>query len=414
MLTIKRKSKHKNKCTENLQLDEEVNEFQKKKKISKSSLEKLLSVLSRNIGETNDKQRTLESKVEVLGKQNSDFLYQNEQLLQEIINKSDYTKKLETLLFFILEILMPKQSFRPEHKNSLLSNAFSERGSNNNFQNGLILNNVNEFKQRYSGSNDARHAFIKSTAENLGENFLKTIFEKFKEHTMSKGDVIGKLNRDYPMLASSNSPQRNFNTILNSNNIHGFSEKIPQYTKDSTKNLFSVHNNNTPLFEVNKVNNINTNNMNMPANSFNTKNNLNQTNINTNFNNMPVPPSPKYQKDWRSLFEVDQSRMLDFTNSPNPFLEDPSIFNSPNRNDYNIIYKQINNNSGNEDEINMLPLSRHSSLDMIEFFKSNQINEEDKKHDNFLLYDNIFSISSNDDKSVNGKDKNFINRKDSM
>jgi hypothetical protein len=55
MLTIKRKSKQKNKCTENLQLDEEVNEFQKKKKISKSSLEKLLSVLSRYIGETSDK-----------------------------------------------------------------------------------------------------------------------------------------------------------------------------------------------------------------------------------------------------------------------------------------------------------------------------------------------------------------------
>jgi hypothetical protein len=57
------------------------------KKVSKQSLEKLLTFLMNNLNETNELQKSLESKVENLGKQNEEFMMQNKIMLQEIKNK---------------------------------------------------------------------------------------------------------------------------------------------------------------------------------------------------------------------------------------------------------------------------------------------------------------------------------------
>jgi hypothetical protein len=57
------------------------------KKMSKLGLEKILTFLVKTLNETNNKQRHLEYKVEELGKQNEEFIYQNQQMLQELINK---------------------------------------------------------------------------------------------------------------------------------------------------------------------------------------------------------------------------------------------------------------------------------------------------------------------------------------
>ena len=55
--------------------------------MSKLGLEKILSYLMKTLTETNDKQKVLEFKVEALGKQNEEFIIQNQQMLQEIKNK---------------------------------------------------------------------------------------------------------------------------------------------------------------------------------------------------------------------------------------------------------------------------------------------------------------------------------------
>lgn len=57
------------------------------KKMSKLGLEKVLGYLVKTLNETNEKQKRLESKVEELGKQNEEFIIQNQQMLQEIVNK---------------------------------------------------------------------------------------------------------------------------------------------------------------------------------------------------------------------------------------------------------------------------------------------------------------------------------------
>jgi hypothetical protein len=62
-------------------------ELNSSKRISKTNLEKALSFLMKTLNETIDRQKSLENKVENLGKQNEEFLIQNQQMLQEIISK---------------------------------------------------------------------------------------------------------------------------------------------------------------------------------------------------------------------------------------------------------------------------------------------------------------------------------------
>jgi hypothetical protein len=57
------------------------------KKMSKCALEKILTFLIKTLNDTNEKQKVLEYKVESLGKQNEEFIIQNQQMIQEIINK---------------------------------------------------------------------------------------------------------------------------------------------------------------------------------------------------------------------------------------------------------------------------------------------------------------------------------------
>jgi hypothetical protein len=64
-----------------------MRELNNSKKISKSDLDKILGYLIKTIKDTNDKQKLLELKVEHLGKQNEEFIIQNQQMLQEILNK---------------------------------------------------------------------------------------------------------------------------------------------------------------------------------------------------------------------------------------------------------------------------------------------------------------------------------------
>jgi hypothetical protein len=56
----------------------------------------------------NKKHIALENKVNKLQDQNEEFLSQNQQLMNELLGKTDYAMKLESLLFIMLELLVPK------------------------------------------------------------------------------------------------------------------------------------------------------------------------------------------------------------------------------------------------------------------------------------------------------------------
>ncbi len=93
--TIKRKNNHKesminnisNEPEEELGLVEYCTKELSSKKMSKCGLEKILTYLIKTLNETNEKQKVLEYKVEALGKQNEEFIIQNQQMIQEIISK---------------------------------------------------------------------------------------------------------------------------------------------------------------------------------------------------------------------------------------------------------------------------------------------------------------------------------------
>ena len=73
-----------------------------------------LDDLIKQVNENREKQNSLLKKVEDLNKQNNIFIIQNESMLNEINKKTQYTRKLEAVILFILEILMNK---RPDINN---------------------------------------------------------------------------------------------------------------------------------------------------------------------------------------------------------------------------------------------------------------------------------------------------------
>jgi hypothetical protein len=57
------------------------------KKFSRCGLEKILNYVIKTLNDTVEKQKSLEFKCESLGKQNEEFIIQNQQIIKELINK---------------------------------------------------------------------------------------------------------------------------------------------------------------------------------------------------------------------------------------------------------------------------------------------------------------------------------------
>ena len=146
----------------------------KKLKITKSNLQNLLTSLTHTIDNDIEKEKILESKIEILTKQNEEFMSQNQKILQEIITKKEYNKKLETVICFILEFLKPKSNTKfknnmniknlienddNDKKQSLINfsgtpNDITDIFSNKNFSSrGEVLEPFQDFINKYLGSN---------------------------------------------------------------------------------------------------------------------------------------------------------------------------------------------------------------------------------------------------------------------
>ena len=167
------------------------------KKITKKNLQNLLTYLMHNIDDNTEMEKKLEIKIESLTKQNEEFIIQNQKLLQEIISKNEYNKKLEAVISFILEMIMtkPKIKNNSELKNLLLSNKSNNQINNlpqstNNIDN-LSLVNFTSPKHELNGilsNND----FIPNRGEVLEpfQNFLN----KYLERTKNTGLFTNKEN----------------------------------------------------------------------------------------------------------------------------------------------------------------------------------------------------------------------------
>ena len=162
------------------------------KKITKKNLQNLLSYLMQSIQENTKTEKQLELKIERLTNQNNEFMAQNKQMLEEIISKNDYNKKLEAVICFILEMIMSKSKMKnnPELKNLFLSNE-----PNNQFHdvspnlNKLGLVNFNGPKHEINGI--IQNDFLPNNNGAILEPF-QAFLNKYYERSKNSGLLTNK------------------------------------------------------------------------------------------------------------------------------------------------------------------------------------------------------------------------------
>ena len=194
--------KNENVNNNNIIIEKNMNAMnENEKKITKKNLEQLMNYLTEQVEYNNEMEKQLEIKIERLTKQNEDFMSQNKKMLEEIISKSAYNKKLEAVICFILEMIMtkPKIKNNPELKNLFLhdSNNKLKDGNNNNVDNLSLVNFTNS-KSGFSQSGEILEPF---------QNFLAKYLEKSKNQNNYENPQIFKYNNNnifYDMNNNSN------------------------------------------------------------------------------------------------------------------------------------------------------------------------------------------------------------------
>lgn len=114
------------------------------KKNNKKTLAKTLNALIEKAKRNEKKQNEIESKINILNNANNNLLSENKVILQEISNKTEYNKKLESIVLFVIELLFkkPSNTINTEQINSPIANKTDQ----------LILkkeNDISNFFQRY-------------------------------------------------------------------------------------------------------------------------------------------------------------------------------------------------------------------------------------------------------------------------
>ena len=249
------------------------------KKVTKHSLEKALNFLIQSVNENSIKQKNLEEKVEKLGKQNEDFLTQNQQMLQEILKKSEYNKKLEAVVYFILELIIKKpkiknsnnelnnllspneisaNDFYPYNFNNYLGKQFESKEIPNNNKNIPMLTSANSFSNKevpmspihYSQS---RKGSIDSL--NMPLNLDNSIISNNSNNNFYDLDFKNNnLNNDF---FNNNNNLLNTSGLLSNNNENFFqNDKI---NDDKNEKIFDDENEIESIENNNNNNNINNN-----------------------------------------------------------------------------------------------------------------------------------------------------------
>ena len=156
---IKRKNKKElieNEFKEEYQFEQQKNnetliDFYTRKQREKTtinSFENTFNQLIKNVQFNSNKQKNLEEKIEKFGKQNDDHLNNIKTILQDLINKTDYNNKLESITSFLVQMIVksPSQKGNYDLKNILILNDINSNKNNNNIKltmNQLNLNDIN-------------------------------------------------------------------------------------------------------------------------------------------------------------------------------------------------------------------------------------------------------------------------------
>lgn len=340
------------------------------KKITKKNLENLLNYLNNSIDANTKMEKQLEIKIERLSKQNEEFISQNQKMLQEIVSKNDYNKKLEAVICFILEMIIskPKINNNLELKNIFLLNEPDNQiyNSKNNLDNLSIVNfgmtNKNDINKYYSKNN-----YIQS-GNNLDyfQNFLSKYLDKSKNKGLFSYKNNNSYSYDYPQISKNNNSnfyKNNSNNVTtlktnlicsgneDSDNIQSNSLICKKRKRSNSLNsiLSNLSNGSNVIYKYNKAEESSPNNMVKIEEEKNENENINNVS-NNNFENINNESFCSLNKS-NNAFDIDLNQEesksdisdwnKDLLNNSRFSLND--VFNSSNINKDIDVFSDINN-----------------------------------------------------------------------
>ena len=265
------------------------NKNNKHKKISKKAVDDLLNEIINKSDKISKKQKTLNVKIDSLSSKNKEYIDNNNIILKEIESKNDNNKILDQFISFILDVKninKMKNRLLPENINNIQKNE-SNDSSLNNIE---IINSADHLEEGNKSVN-AKEILGKKVSENEYGTF-QSFYNKYFESKKNKG----------LLLSSENNPKNN-------NNF-----KLEQ--KNSNSNIFVSKNSNA--FNADTISKMN--------DTFSKdKFSFERGNSNDNFSSI-------FKRNRSNSFHSSLSNNI----SDNLSNNDNILFGNSNQNDYNI------------------------------------------------------------------------------
>ena len=164
----------------------------------KNSVENVVGLMKK-VEEISKSYEECEKKIHLLTQKNEEITNQNQSIIHEIYKKNDYSKKLETLLFFIIEMFLPKNTLSniinssDEAKKYIKSEEADRINPNNNNLSGTTAN-----LSRVCSNVEEPNPNI--YANNFSESFFQNIYEKLRESLSSQRIPRSSEQTNFPML----------------------------------------------------------------------------------------------------------------------------------------------------------------------------------------------------------------------
>ena len=265
------------------------NKNNKHKKISKKAVDDLLNEIINKSDKISKKQKTLNVKIDSLSSKNKEYIDNNNIILKEIESKNDNNKILDQFISFILDVKninKMKNRLLPENINNIQKNE-SNDSSLNNIE---IINSADHLEEGNKSVN-TKEILDKKVSENEYGTF-QSFYNKYFESKKNKG----------LLLSSENNPKNN-------NNF-----KLEQ--KNSNSNIFVSKNSNA--FNADTISKMN--------DTFSKdKFSFERGNSNDNFSSI-------FKRNRSNSFHSSLSNNI----SDNLSNNDNILFGNSNQNDYNI------------------------------------------------------------------------------
>jgi len=274
---------------QNLSNESTENKNNKHKKISKKAVDDLLNEIINKSDKISKKQKTLNVKIDSLSSKNKEYIDNNNIILKEIESKNDNNKILDQFISFILDVKninKMKNRLLPENINNIQKNE-SNDSSLNNIE---IINSADHLEEGNKSVN-SKEFIDKKVSENEYGTF-QSFYNKYFESKKNKG----------LLLSSENNPKNN-------NNF-----KLEQ--KNSNSNIFVSKNSNA--FNADTISKMN--------DTFSKdKFSFERGNSNDNFSSI-------FKRNRSNSFHSSLSNNI----SDNLSNNDNILFGNSNQNDYNI------------------------------------------------------------------------------